>query len=77
MNVYIVWVKGHKVTLKILQVECFTGISRDGLSREALAKCSLALDSSASSLCFSRALFAGYSSHELLAHSQVQEIVVI
>ena len=40
MKVYIVWVKGKKVTLKILQVERFAGILRDDLSREALAKCS-------------------------------------
>ena len=39
MRVYIVWVKGKKVTLKILQVECFVGTSRDGLSRKVLAKC--------------------------------------
>ena len=38
MKVYIVWVKGKKVTLKILQAESFVGILRDGPSREALTK---------------------------------------
>ena len=59
MRVYIVWVKGMKVTLKILQAKSFVDTSRDGLSREVLAKYSLALNSSASSICFSCALFAG------------------
>ena len=67
MRLYIVWVKGKKVTLKILQAECFAGTSSDGMSREVLAKCSLTLDSSASSMCFSRTLFTSYSSRELLA----------
>ena len=67
MRVYIVWVKGKKVTLKILQAKCFVGTSRDGLSHEALTKCSLALDSSASIICFSRALFVGTFTRELLA----------
>ena len=51
--------KGKKVTLKILQSECFIGTSRYSLSREALTKCSLTLDSLASSVCFSCALFVG------------------
>ena len=38
MRVYIVWVKGKKVTLKIFQAECFIGTLRDGLSFEVLAK---------------------------------------
>ena len=67
MRVYIVWVKGKKVTLKIIQEECFVGTSRDGLSCKALAKCSLTLDSLAFSMCFSRALFMNYSSRKLLA----------
>ena len=54
MMVYIVQVKGKKVTLKILQAKCLVGTLRDGLSREVLTKCSLALDSSTSNMCFSR-----------------------
>ena len=38
IRVYIVWVKSKKVTLKILQVESFTGISWKGLTCETLAK---------------------------------------
>ena len=38
MKVYIVGVKGRKVTLYFRQTESFTGTSRDGLSREVLAK---------------------------------------
>ena len=72
MRVYIVWVKDKKFTLKIFQAKSFGGTSHDGLSREVLAKCSLTLDSSASNMCFSRALFAGTSlmnvSRELLAN---------
>ena len=67
MRVYIVWVKSKKVTLKILQAESFTGTSRDGLSREALEKYSLALDFLASSMCFSCGLFAGTFTRELFA----------
>ena len=67
MRVYIVWVKGKKVTLKILQIESFAGTSRDGLSCKVLTKCSLALDFSASSMCFSCDLFAETFTHELLA----------
>ena len=67
MRVYIAWVKGKKVTLKILQAECFVGSSQDGLFREVLAKCSRALDSSFSSMCFLCALFVGTFTHELLA----------
>ena len=48
IRVYIVWVKDKKVTLKIFQVENFAGTSRDGLSHEALEKCSQKLDSSTS-----------------------------
>ena len=67
IRVYIVWMKGKKVTFKILQAECFAGTSQDGLSHKALAKCSMAIDFLASSMCFSRAIFAGYSSHEIFA----------
>ena len=38
MRVYIVWVKSRKVTLKILKIESFTGISWEGLSCETLTK---------------------------------------
>ena len=54
-----VWVNGKKVTLKIIQAKSFKGTSRDGLSHEVLTKYSLVLDSSASNMCFSRALFKG------------------
>ena len=57
MRVYIVWVKSKKVTLKIFQVKSSAGTSRDGLSHKVLAKYSLVLNSSASSMCFSCALF--------------------
>ena len=66
MRIYIVWVKGKKVTLKIPQAECFTGTSLDGLSCEALAKCNLALDSSAFSMCFSHGFFRRNFTRELL-----------
>ena len=62
-----VWVKGKKVTLKILQVESFAGILQDGLSCKVLLKCSLALDSSASNMYFSRGLFTETFTLELLA----------
>ena len=65
IRVYIVWVNGKKVTLKILQAECFTGTLQDGLSREALTKCNLALDSSTSNICFSHAFFAETSTRKL------------
>ena len=49
MRVYIVLVKGMKVTLKNLQVKNFAGTLQDGLSHEVLAKYNLDLDFSASS----------------------------
>ena len=67
MRVYIVWVKGKEVTHKILKAECFASISREGLTRETLVKSIAWHDSLASSMCFSRALFVGYSSRELVA----------
>ena len=67
MRVYIVWVRGKKVILKILQAESFMGTSRDGLSLEVFTKCSLTLDSSTSSMCFSCGLFVGTFTCELLA----------
>ena len=57
MRIYMVWMKCKKVTLKIYQAKSFIDTSRDGLSHEVLAKYSFVLDSSASSMCFSRALF--------------------
>ena len=59
MMVYIVWVKGKKVTLKILQVKCFTSISQEDLTCETLAKLIAWHNSSASSMCFSRSSFTG------------------
>ena len=38
MRIYIVWVKGKKVTLKIHQAKNFASISQHGLSREVPAK---------------------------------------
>ena len=58
MRVYIVWVKGKKIALKILQAQSFAGTSQDDLSREVLAKFSLILDISASNMYFSCGLFA-------------------
>ena len=57
MRVYIVWVKGKKVTLKNLLGKMFC--SRVGLSCETLAKLTTWHDFSTSSICFSCALFAG------------------
>ena len=38
MRVYIVWVKGKKVTIKIFQAECFAIISSKGFTHETLMK---------------------------------------
>ena len=65
MRVCIVWVKGKKITLKILQAKSFTGISRVGHSRETLTKLTAWHDSSASIICFSCGSFAS----KLLAKS--------
>lgn len=59
MKIYIVWMKGKKVTLKTLKAESFTSILCDGLFREVLVKYNLTLDSSTSNICFSHVLFAG------------------
>ena len=67
MRVYIVWMKGKKVILKILQAESFMSISRVGPSRETLAKLTTWHDSSASSMCFSHDSFTG---RLLLRHSR-------
>ena len=66
MRVYIEWVKGKKVTLKILKAESFVDISRVGPSHETLAKLTARHDSLASSMCFSRVLFTGTFTSELL-----------
>ena len=58
IRVHIVWMKGKKVILKILQAESLTGTSRDGLFCKVLTKYNLALNSSPSNMCFSHALFA-------------------
>ena len=67
MRVYILWVKGKKVTLKILQTERFASISWEGLTHKTLVKSTAWHDSSASNMCFSRALFTRYSSRDLVA----------
>ena len=69
MRVYIVWVKGKKVTHKNLQVECFTSTSREGFTRETLAKLTAWHDSLASSHVLLMWLFRGLASHEHLAKS--------
>ena len=66
MRVNIVWMKGKKVTLKILQEKSFTGTPQVDPSRETLAKLTTWHDSSTFSMCFSRALFTGTFTHELL-----------
>ena len=59
MRVYIVWVKGKKVTLKMFYAKRFVSILWEGLTRETLVKFSRLVDSLASNMCFSRALFTG------------------
>ena len=59
MRVYIVWVKGKKVTLKNLKAERFMSISWETLTRETVAKLAAWHDSSTSSMYFSHALFHG------------------
>ena len=64
--VYIVWVKGKKFTFKILQVECFTSISWDGLTCETLTKLTAWHNSSTSSHVLLTCPFCGNPSRELL-----------
>ena len=59
MRVYIVWVKGKKVTLKMFYAKRFVSILWEGLTRETLVKFSRLVDSLASNMCFSHALFKG------------------
>ena len=66
MRVYIVWVKGKKVTLKNLQAERFASILWEGLTSETVTKLIAWHDSSVSSMYFSCVLFAGYFSRELI-----------
>ena len=74
--VYIVWVKGIRIILKILQAKSFAGTSQDGLSHEILAKRSLTLNSLAFSMCFSRGLFAGTYSRILWASRKIAQIFI-
>ena len=69
MRVYIIWVKGRKSHLKNLQAECFTTVSREGLTRETLAKMTAGHDFLASSHVLLTWLFRDLASHELLAKS--------
>ena len=59
IRVYIVQVKGKKVTLKILQAQSFAGISRVGPSCETLVKLIAWHNFLASSMCFSHDSFVG------------------
>ena len=77
IKVYIVWMKGKKVTIKILQIESFAGTLWDGLFCKVFAKCSLTLDSSASSMCFSHALFARTFLANLLRASRKITVIFI
>ena len=72
MKVYIVWVKGKKITLKILHAKSFIGTLQVGPSCKTVAKLIAWHDSSTSRMCFSRALFARTFTRELLA-SQSQK----
>ena len=62
---YIVWVKGKKVTHKNLQVECFTSTSREGFTRETLAKLITRHNSLTSSHVLLTWLFRRLASREL------------
>ena len=77
IKVYRVWMKGKKVTIKILQIESFAGTLWDGLFCKVFAKCSLTLDSSASSMCFSHALFARTFLTNLLRASRKITVIFI
>ena len=65
MCVYIVWVKGKKVTLKILKAECFASTLREGLTYETLVKTTAWHNSSTSNHVLLTWLFRGLASHEL------------
>ena len=66
IRVYIVYVKGKKVTFKILQEESFVGSTWVGPTHETVGKMIAYHDSSAFSMCFSCGLFTGNSSPKLL-----------
>ena len=68
-GIYIVWMKDKKVTLKILQVECFVGISREGLTYETLTKLTVCHYSSASSHVLLTWLLRGLASRKFLTKS--------
>ena len=69
IKVYIVWVKGKKVTLKIFQKECFMTISRESLTRETLTKLTVWHDSLVSSHMLFTRLLRGLASCKLLVKS--------
>ena len=69
IKVYIVWVKGKKVTLKIFQEECFMTTSREGLTHETLTKLTVWHDSLASSHMLFTWLLRGLASCKLLVKS--------
>ena len=70
MRVYIVWMKGNKVTLKKnLQEKCFATTSREGLTRQTLAKLTTWHDSSAFSYVLLTWILRRLASRELLAKS--------
>ena len=58
--------KGKKVTLKILQAECFAGTLRDGLSRKALSKCNWHLTLQLPACASHMPVFIGTFTRELL-----------
>ena len=68
-SIYIVWVKGKKVTLKNLQAECFTSTLREGLTRETIAKLTTWHDYLASSHMLLMWLLRRLASRELVAKS--------
>ena len=66
IRVYIVQVKGKKVTFKILQEESFMGSTWVGPTHETVEKLIAQHDSLAFSMCFSCGLFTSNSSRKLL-----------
>ena len=69
MKVYILWVKGKKSLLKILQAECFATVLWEGLTCETLAKTTTWHDSSTSSHVLFTWFFHDLASRKLLAKS--------
>ena len=66
IRVYVVWVKGKKVTLKNLQTECFATTSQEGLTHETLVKLTVWHNSSASSYVLLTCPFGENPSRKLL-----------